>query len=136
MKRICVLLLIGAVALNVAAGPAFGVSAFKKGFEAKYRVKEPKTDAEKTLAEAASKAKCYVCHVKGEKKEVRNAYGDALAKFLDEDDFKKERIEAEPDKTAKEISDALEKAESMKSPGGGTFGELIEAGKLPVAAEK
>ena len=81
--------------------------------------------------------KCYVCHVKGQKKKVRNVYGEALSKLLDKDNFKAARRKAEPDKAMAEVQAALEKVEAMKvdpkaadSP---TFGDLLKAGKLPAA---
>ena len=54
---------------------------FKKAFQKKY-VDESDKDS---LKEAFKKASCNTCHVKGEKKTVRNEYGDELAKLIDGD---------------------------------------------------
>jgi hypothetical protein len=130
-KSITCLLLLAFVASTIAT-PAYGILVFRKEFEEKYKVKDPQTDAEQQLSDAASKAKCYICHVKGEDKEVRNEYGEALAKYLDDDNFSKERRDAEPEKVKQEIWEGLEKVEADKNAAGETFGDLLRAGKLPV----
>ena len=141
MKKLRLALILAALAIVWTLGAniqrAGAVSFFKKGFEARYVKKEPSTDAEKSIASAFKTTKCYVCHVKGQKKKVRNVYGDALSKLLDKDNFKASRREAEPDKAMAEVQAALEKVEAMKvdpkmdaSP---TFGDLLKAGELPAA---
>ena len=138
MKKLCLLLASGVVVLAFNAPSAHAVLTFKKAFEAKSKVKTAKTDSQKSLAAAVKKAKCNVCH-KGKKKKDHNAYGLALKKFLDKDNFKPKRRKAEPEKVKKEIWDALKKVESMKGDEGPTFGELIKAGNLPagdLAADK
>ncbi|MCH8923395.1 MAG: hypothetical protein IIA67_09650 [Planctomycetes bacterium] len=141
MKKIHLTLCVGFLAAVWTCGAnverAGAVSFFKKGFESRYVGEEPSTDAQKSLAVALKETKCYVCHVKGQKKKVRNAYGDALSKLLDKDNFKASRRAAEPDKAMAEVHAAMEKVEAMKvdpkmdaSP---TWGDLLKAGKLPVA---
>jgi hypothetical protein len=126
MKNLCLLVLAGFVvgALVGQAHVAHGIEPFKKEFEAKYVKKEPATDAEKTFAAAAEKAKCNVCHV-GKTKKVRNEYGKALGKLVTKKDNKE---------TAK-IQHALDEVAAMKSkpddPSSPTFGDLIKEGKLP-----
>src|SRR5262249_51215460 len=76
---------------------------------------------------------CNVCHVQGQEKKVRNAYGTQLSMILKKDNFKAERLKAEPEKCTAEIIAAFEavaakKSGDDKSP---TFGELIAAHKLP-----
>jgi hypothetical protein len=109
---------------------AHGIEAFKKEFDAKYVKKDPTTDAEKELAEAAAKVKCNICHV-GMNKKMRNEYGKALDELLDK------KADA---KNQKKIQDALDTVAAMKSnpqdASSPTFGELIQQGKLPVGAAK
>jgi len=131
MKKLCLSLLCGAIVLGVNARPALADKAFGKEFTARYVAEDPTTDAEKDWAKTVKKAKCYICHVKGKSKKYCNTYGDALAEFLDHDDFKKERIKAQPDQVKEEIQAALEKAEAAKEKCGSTFGELLKAHKLP-----
>lgn len=75
------------------------------------------------------KSNCNVCH-QGKNRKNRNAYGKAIAKFLEKgDDKKPEKIVAALKKAAEEHSDP----DDANSP---TFGELIEQGKLPVTLEE
>ncbi|MCR9119481.1 MAG: hypothetical protein NXI22_21320, partial [bacterium] len=76
------------------------------------------------------------CHVKGAKKNVRNAYGEELAKLIEGNAA--QRIKAPgANKNAikaainKEADKAMKKVETMDAPGGGTYGDLFKAGKLP-----
>ena len=131
MRRTCLLLLCGVVLCGLNVRGALASKVFVKWFNAKYGVADPQTDAQKELAAVAKKAKCYVCHIKGKKKEFCNPYGEALREFLDHDDFKKERCEKEPEKVKEEIWAALEKVEPSKAPSGTPFGDLLKAGKLP-----
>ena len=110
--------------LGLVESLANAMKPFRDEFVAKY-VKLDGTDAkEKTFAKAVQTAKCNVCH-QGKSKKERNVYGRALNKFLSEGDAKnKEKIRVALDKTAELRSNPAD----PKSP---TFGELIEAGKLP-----
>lgn len=72
------------------------------------------------LADSAQKVKCVLCH-DAKNKKVRNAYGKAVQSGLTKKN--------EKNKLA--VTKALKKAETVKSPGGKTFGEMIEAGELP-----
>ena len=84
---------------------------------------------------------CKVCHVNGEEKTVRNPFGVALDKLIEGNAG--ERIKAAAQEGAdakaamqakvdKEFLAALEKTLKTASPsGGGTYGERIQAGKLP-----
>ena len=104
--------------------PANAMKPFREEFVAKY-VKPDSTDAkEKAFAEAVQTAKCSVCH-EGKTKNVRNVYGRALNKFIGEDSAKnKEKIRAAFDKVAQLKS-------NPDDPNSPTFGDLIQAGKLP-----
>jgi hypothetical protein len=99
--------------------------AFRDQFQAKY-VKAASTDPkDAALREASEKAGCQICHV-GDDRKDRNAYGNALGKFLSR---KTDR------KNPAKIQAALDKVAAMKSnpadPRSPTFGELISQGKLP-----
>ena len=133
MKRFCLLLLCGTIALVATTNSVYAISTFKKEFEAKYNIKKPKTDAEKKLAAAIKEVKCNLCH-EGKSKKNHNIYGKALKKLLDKDNFKASRRKAEPEKVKKEIWDALDKVAAEKSgkdKDSPTFGELIKKGELP-----
>lgn len=133
MKRVA-MFACGLVATACMASPALALPVFKSAFEEYYNLKEPQTDAEKSLAAAVGEAKCNTCH-KGKSKKERNAYGDELHKYLEKDNFKKERVTAEPAKVKEEIEAALKKAEEGAAAGGKTFGELLKAGQLAAPAE-
>lgn len=82
------------------------------------------------LKEAADTKKCAICHDPADKKKkTRNQYGQAVGAGLGKD------ANGDPvknEKNVKNIDMALEKAEEVKSKKTGmTFGEMIEAGKLP-----
>ena len=106
------------------AGTADARPQYKKGLTEKYKGS--------AIEGALKEAKCFACHYgkgKGSKKN-RNDYGTALNKA----GLTKEKyMEMKSDKEAfaKYIQEALEQVLKEKSQGGETFGELIEAGKLP-----
>ncbi len=131
MKNLCVSVLFAVVLLGLNARSAMASKVFGTEFTAKYVKAEPENEKEQAFAAAVKKAKCYVCHVKGKKKEVCNTYGAALSKLLDHDDFEKERCESEPEKVKQEIQAALAKVEAEKDACGATFGDLLAAGKPP-----
>jgi hypothetical protein len=129
MKKLLLAAICGA-AVCLVSGEAHAVPPFMNAFIAKYAGADAKPDFAKLVKE---EVKCNVCHVKGEKKEVRNDYGESLKKAgLDKNNFKKERLDAEPDAVAKEINAALDKVGKEKSKAGTTYEALIKAGKLPV----
>ena len=106
---------------------------FFKEFEAKYVKADSADEKDKAFAELVKTTKCNVCHVAGQEKKVRNAYGQQLGMLLKKDNFKAERVKDEADKVKAEIVAAYD-------PGGGTevgrrqvadVGELIGQGKLP-----
>jgi hypothetical protein len=107
---------------------------FFKEFEAKYVKAEATDDKDKAFAALVKNtAKCNVCHVAGQEKKARNAYGQKLSTLLKKDNFKADRLKAEPEKATAEIVAALEAVAAMKSgdDNSPTFGELIAQGKLP-----
>lgn len=133
MKKVLFCLILGAVASVVTADQAFAIKPFMEVFIANYNVKEPKTDSEKALAAAVAEVKCNLCH-EGKSKKNRNAYGAAMDELVDKKEFVAAQKE-DKEKAQKEFTEILVKLEAEKSPTGETYGELIKAGKLPVAAE-
>jgi hypothetical protein len=131
MKKFVVLILLAVFLVGIQGVAAWAIPAFRSEFENYYKCKEPETDAQKALAEKVAVAKCNVCHVDGEKKDVNNAYGGELGKLLDKANFSAARRKAEPEKVQQEIQEALKKVEAEEAPCGKTYGELIKAGELP-----
>ena len=126
MKKICLAACAGFVISAVLVDSARAVKVFTTEFNAVYL--EDCDDAE--FVETAKQRKCSVCHF-GKKKKDLNAYGVAIGTLLDEDHYKSRRVREEPEKVSQEVREALKKAESMKTPCGLTWGELLKSGKLP-----
>jgi hypothetical protein len=129
MKRFYLSMLCTAAVASafLAATPeAHAIKAFKDEFEAKYLKPDSTEPADQALIVVVEEARCNVCHVKGESKKVRNAYGLALSELLDKKEDKEdtEKIHASMDKVAEMKSNPDDEA----SP---TFGQLIAEGKLP-----
>lgn len=117
------------------AQPAYAIPFFWEVFNEKVVPADPKEEPAKAFAATATASKCNVCHIDGQSKKERNAYGAALDELLDKANFDKERLEKEKDKATEEVFAALEKVKAMKvnkedekSP---TFADNISAGKLP-----
>lgn len=118
---------------------AKAIAPFKKAFQQKY----VDTSDSEEFKGAFKKASCNTCHVKGEKKDKRNAYGEELAKLIEGDanqrikDARKEGGSAaakkETEKVVKELEKAFEEVAKMKSESGQSYGEIIESGKLPAS---
>ena len=121
MKRMIVMLVCAAVAsLTLSVSDVSARPQYKAGFA--------KLTKGTKIEEAAKKASCNVCHVKGEKKTVRNDFGKALMKGgLD----KKLYTENKADKAelAKKIDEVMKKF--LASEDGAKFKKHIEDGKLP-----
>jgi hypothetical protein len=138
MKKIGILLVVAVASTTVAGWHVTQVQAFppfKKEFENLYIKENPTTDPEKSLKEAATGAKCGICHngPEGKDKKHRNTYGKAIEELMPKD-LSKDDLDALK-KNAAQIKDLLEKAakehsdpKDDKSP---TFGDLIKEGKLP-----
>ncbi|MEW4565346.1 hypothetical protein AB1K70_22665 [Bremerella sp. JC770] len=117
------------------AQPALAIPFYWEVFNEKVVPADPKEEPAKAFASAATGSKCNVCHIDGQSKKERNAYGAALDELLDKANFSKDRLEKEKDKATEEVVAALEKVKTMKvnkddekSP---TFADNISAGKLP-----
>lgn len=138
MSKIHVFGLCGLVLVFGAVPNVFAMPSFKKAFDEKYVDEHPNAE----FKAAAKKEACNVCHVKGEKKDVRNSYGDALAELIEgsaQERVKnaganKKDVEA---KLLEELKAAFEKTEAKnvdeKDASSPTFGDLIKQGKLPGA---
>jgi len=132
MKKLALCLVAVVAATSYYATPAYAVKAFADAFAEKYNLEEPTTDSQKELAAAVKEAKCNLCHG-GKSKKIRNEYGLALGELLSKDDYGTKRRKEEPEKVQEELFAALDKVAKEKSKSGETFGEKIEAGKLPAA---
>ncbi len=129
MKRLAIMF--GLVALF--ATPSFAISEFGKQFKAQVLESDAPDEFKKTV----KSANCYVCHVKGEKKdEVRNEYGKAVKKFLSAEDFPKEYIKEKPEEVKAKILAGFKKANELKSSDGRVFGAKIKAHELPATDAK
>ncbi len=129
---ICCLLMFG-----LGARAALALPPFFKEFQAKYAKTDSADEKEKQFATLiVETTKCNVCHVQGEQKKVRNAYGNELSKLLKKADFSTERLKAEPEKCTAEIMAAFDAVAAIKSAGeeSPTFGELLAQFKLPAEA--
>ncbi|MEM1068576.1 MAG: hypothetical protein AAGG48_08595 [Planctomycetota bacterium] len=124
MKR----LLIVFSCLMLCASPAMAISEFGKQWKEKYLGGE---DVDEDFKRAGRKAGCYVCHVKGEKKEVQNEYGIALKKYLKAKDFPREYVKAKPEEAKKKILEGFKKAGELESKDGKKFSEKLEKNELP-----
>jgi hypothetical protein len=116
-SRLCVLALV--LSLGAAGREAFALKQFADQFDELY-VKEGTP-----LAAAVETAKCNVCHV-GKKKTDRNSYGEALAKLLD-----KKTDKDDVEKIRKALETVANESSNPDDPAAPTFGDLIEANKLP-----
>jgi hypothetical protein len=129
MKKLFLVLALGGVLWVLPCGSAEAIPLFYQKFEAKYAG----ADAKPEFVALVKETKCNVCHVQGEKKDVRNEYGAALHDVakLEKDNYKKERVDAEGDAVEKELMAAFEKVAAEKSKSGVSFGDLFKSGKLP-----
>ena len=125
-----------ALVIGSAAPKAHALGEFKKAFEEKY-VKEGDDGIKASFKEQ----NCNLCHVKDEKKNVRNAYGKELAKLIEgdaNDRLKTAQKEggadgrkAELEKVMEEVEKAFKELEEMKKENSDTtYGDVIKSGKL------
>ncbi|MGA2255035.1 MAG: hypothetical protein ABSG53_10265 [Thermoguttaceae bacterium] len=113
--------------IGISATSAFAIPEFNEAFRAKYVKPESSESNDVALAQAASQAKCSICHM-GNNKRVRNAYGKELSKLISRRDGRnRAKIETAFDAVTKLKSDAAD----PQSP---TFGERLASGKFPVTA--
>ncbi len=142
MRDLALVCGVSVVAWLATADPAAAITPFGKAFEEKYAAAHP----EPAFHTAYKKTRCNVCHVKGQKKEICNPYGDELARLIPgnaEARIKEARAlgqhEAEEERILQELNAAFEVVEKIKTnpsnTASPTYGELIRAGKLPIPAE-
>jgi hypothetical protein len=127
MKKVCVCLILGLIALSVSLESASALPPFNKEWLAKY--KEGNSNA--SFVEAVDTAKCNVCH-EGTSKKMKNEYGKAVGKYLTK--AKYNEIKEDEAAAKKYILEGLAKAEAEKGAGGKTYGEMLKAGQLPGGA--
>ena len=130
-KRVLIVSLITVGALTQ---HALALREFKKSFEDRY-VKPLEKNAQRVFR----RANCNVCHVKGEKKDVHNAFGAEIAQRIQgdaKDRLKQAKQSASRDQELAqvllELATALDQVESLPAADGTTFGDRIRSGKLPV----
>ena len=111
----------------IGASPTYAVPPFYDLFKEKYGA--PGAPLEKAIAVT----KCNVCHIDQKPKKQRNDYGNAVSKYLKKVDFMGPAKKFDPKTPAgkKALADGLEKAGKEKSPGGQSFEQIIQGGKLP-----
>lgn len=124
-------LLIVAVVMVAQSGVAPATSEFSKEWKNQYLNEENNSNLNDEFKRSARKAGCYVCHVKGEKKTVRNEYGKATHKFLDKEKLNKDFIKANPEEAKKLLMEGFKKANELKSSDGQKFGDKIKNNELP-----
>ena len=124
MKKVCVTLVLGLVAVAFCTSSASALPPFNKEWTAKY----VNGNANPKFVEAVGTAKCNVCHM-GTSKKMHNPYGVAVKKFLTK--AKYNEIKDDTEAARKYILEGFQKAEAEKNGGGKTYGEVIKAGDLP-----
>jgi hypothetical protein len=131
MKRLTALsFLFAAIAVSsILAQPAHALGEFGKVWSKHYLGK----DADPDFTKAMKKEGCNICHLKGEKKDKRNEYGQALDKFLDKKEFPKDYYKNNEEEATKKIVEALKKAEAEESKSGQKFGDRIKANEKPAS---
>ena len=124
MKKVCVCVLLGLVAVAFSLQSASALPPINKEWTDKY----VKGNSNAKFVEAVGTAKCNVCHV-GTSKKDKNEYGKAVGKFLTK--AKYNEIKEDTEKAKQYIIDGLNKAEAEKDPSGKSYGDIIKAGELP-----
>lgn len=124
MKKVCVTVVLGLVAVAFTMQPALALPPFNVEWRAKYL--EGNTNPK--FVEAVGTAKCNVCHM-GTSKKDHNVYGKAVKKYLTK--AKYTEIKEDPEAAKKYILDGLTKSEAEKSAAGKTYGEMLKAGETP-----
>lgn len=121
MNRLLVLCMLAVLGLGISAKSAFALPAVFKLWIENYKASP--------VAEAATEAKCNVCHF-GTSKKNRNDFGVALSKLgVTKDNYNS--LKDDEAKLNATLKAAFKKVESQKSVKGPTFGEIIKSGKLP-----
>jgi cytochrome c553 len=110
MKKYIVALAVACFATTCAT-PAFAKKQFNDQFKKIYAGDKANEDFVKLVKEA----KCNVCHVKGEKKKVRNTYGKALHEAVEKAEFPVKEFKKDQEKYAEQLKEIFKKIEDSKS---------------------
>jgi hypothetical protein len=124
MKKVCVTVILGFVAVAFCVSSASALPPFQKEWKAKYTEGNSNT----AFVEAAEAAKCNVCHM-GTSKKDHNEYGKMVKKYLTK--AKYNEIKEDTEAAKKYIAESLLKAEAEKNGAGKTYGEMLKAGEPP-----
>ena len=116
MKKVCVTVVLGLVAVAFSMQSAKALPPFNKEWVAKY----VEGNSNAGFLAAAEEQKCNVCHI-GKSKKDHNRYGVELKKLLNKTDDKE---------NVAKIQAALDTVAAIKV-GDSTYGELINSGELP-----
>ena len=125
MKKVCVTVVLGILAVAFCMQTATALPPFQKEWKAKYTEGNSNTK----FVEAAEAAKCNVCHMGTTSKKDHNPYGKAVKKYLTK--AKYNEIKEDAEKAKAYILEGLSKAEGEKNAAGKTYGEVIKAGGIP-----
>ena len=137
MKTLTLAALVTSLLSVACCSHANALPPFKKAFAAKYTDKDKNPE----YFNLVKKTGCDVCHVKKEKKDIKNAYGQQLAKLIKGDVAKrmKEAAAISPEAKEKEmkvileeLDKAFDKVAVLENKEKVKWGELIKQGKLPV----
>ena len=134
MNRAGALLVVTLVAWSLAAKSASALPPINIQWHEKYSAL--KDVVVKTYGEEST-AKCNVCHIAGKGKKEKNAYGQAVGKFVTKAEITKikedagDNADAAAEATKKYILEGLAKVEGEKAADGKTYGDAIKAGKIP-----
>ncbi|MEX1041951.1 MAG: hypothetical protein WDZ51_15025 [Pirellulaceae bacterium] len=135
--RLALTAIFAATLMLVPVRESFAIPFFFEVFTEKYANSASEGENVKKLVTLAEANKCNVCHIDGQPKKERNAYGTALSEHLDKGKFGKPRLETEREAAVAEVIAAFDKVAEVKlvadkedSP---TFGANLAAGSLPAA---
>ena len=120
------------VLMVVALGWSYESASALPPFNVQWMAKYKEGNGNAKFVEAVETAKCNVCH-EGMSKKMKNDYGKAVGKYLTKAKYME--IKEDDDAAKKYIIEGLQKAEGEKGPNGKTYGEMLKAGELPVAAQ-
>ncbi len=111
MKKFLMVALVLVISTS-AASPAFAIKQLADQFKKLYVTDKATPEFKAAIEEA----KCNVCHVEKEnKKKVRNYYGEAVHKALENDKFPLDELKKSPEKLADRLNDIFKKLEEEKS---------------------
>ena len=141
MKRVATMCMLCVFALSLLTTRAHALGEFKTAFQKKYV-----DDGGAELKAGFKAASCNACHVKEQKKTVRNTYGEELAKLIEGSADARLKAaakeggdaarKAELEKLIEEVEKAFEEVAKMKNKNGDVYGDLIKKGDMAGLAVK